>query len=551
MSGMPPAVTFPHGKCEVTAGCESQAIWRISLFGVQRKCCKQCKPESIIFAPFLGQQEKFFAARQRIVFYGGAVAGGKSLCLMMKFAQILVVEMRRYAEAKKAGKRYRSTAWGIYFRRTTPDLEQIKELSEHFFKAIDPSAKFNDNKGIWKFPRAGGAIFQFSHLERERDKYKHKSRAYTYIAFDELTEFSESQFDYLDTRLRTADSMLEPLLQICAASNPDGEGLIWVRERFIEVAKPEEVVSVSTTLGDGRVIVYEQVYIPAKLTDNPILMESGKYEASLMNKRPEVRDALLNGNWYVVAGAFLANIWDGQFHVCEDHAVPPGAKVFRSGDWGILSPGSIGWFYQDGDGGLTMFDHLRVQGKHVDEVAALMAGVESRYGLWDHRAGQSRLNFARNPLDSSCFGDGGMSGAPTIAKDFQKAGVRWKRARKGPGSRYNGAGQIVRRLGTTIPEAYPGATEPTERARPMLRFMRRCVSPIKTIPALRADENDPNDVDTKADDHDWDMVMYACLENPVDTPDSDEDDDPDDAEWTHPPARLRTGNSLTLGPPIR
>lgn len=543
---LPPGL-FPHGTCEFTRGCKNQAIWRINLNGNGVKCCKSCKPESIIFAPFLGQQEKFFARRERIVFYGGAVAGGKSLCLMMKFAQLLSLEMKRFAEAKKQGKRYVSSVWGIYFRRTTPDLEQIKELSEQFFRAIDKYAKFNDNKGIWKFPSAGGAIFQFSHLERERDKYKHKSRAYTYIAFDELTEFTESQFDYLDTRLRTADPKLEPFLQICAASNPDGEGLLWVRERFIEVAKPEEVVSIETKLQDGRTITYEQVYIPAKLSDNPILMESGKYEASLMNKRPEVREALLNGNWYVVAGAYLAMVWDEYIHVCEDHDAPETAKLFRSADWGILAPASIGWWYQDADGGLTLFDHVRTVGKTADQVAALIAGIEAKYGLWDHRANQSRLNFARNPLDSACFADAGLAGSPTVAKDFQKAGVRWKRARKGPGSRYNGAGQIVRRLSTIIPAAFEGATHPTERARPMLRFMRRCVSPVKTIPALRADPNDANDVDTKADDHDWDMVMYACLENPVELPEDMDDDDPDDADFQVP----RNRDSMQLGPRVQ
>ncbi len=535
----------PHGYCEVKTSCggKEPAIYRLNT----GKSCEACKPASVIFAPFLGQQEKFFHRRERIVFYGGAAAGGKSLCLMMKFAQIISVEKQRFSEAKKKGQRYVSTAWGIYFRRTTPDLEQIKELSERFFKALDPYAKFNDNKGIWKFPSAGGAIFQFSHMEHERDKHKHKSRAYIYIAFDELTEFSETQFDYLDTRLRTTDPILEPYMQICAASNPDGEGLLWVRERFIEVAKPEEVVSIETKLLDGRVINFEQVYIPAKLTDNPKMMASGQYEASLMNKRPEVREALLNGNWYVVAGAFLASVWNSDLHVCEDHDIPDSAKVFRAADWGILAPASIGWFYEDADGGLTMFAHIRRQGKTADLVAKDVAAIESRHGFWDHHAKASRLNLARNPLDSACFADAGTMGSPTVAKDFAKAGVRWKRAKKGPGSRFNGAAQIMRRMSTMIPEAFKGATSPTERERPMLRFMRSCTSPIKTIPTLRADPNNADDVDTKADDHDWDMLMYACLENPVSLPTEDDDYDVDDEEFREP---ARKSHSLSVGPPI-
>jgi hypothetical protein len=99
-----------------------------------------------------------------------------------------------------------------------------------------------------------------------------------------------------------------------------------------------------------------------------------------------------------------------------------------------------------------------------------------------------------------------------------------------------------------IPAAFEGATSPWERERPMLRFMRSCLSPIKTIPVLRADPADANDVDTKADDHDWDMVCYACLENPVKLP--TEEDDFDDDDVLDAP-RARKADRLSLGPPIR
>jgi hypothetical protein len=497
---------FPHGLCEVSPGCPEPAIFRLN----NGKSCKKHKPESIVFAPFLGQQEKFLQRRERVVFFGGAAGGAKSLSLLMKFTQQLSVEKRRFAEARKLGKVHKSTAWGLYLRRTTPNLKQAKSWSRLYMSALDPAATFNEDEGIWKFPSAGGAVLQFSHMEHAKDRFRFKSSAYSFLAFDELTEFEEEMYDYLDTRLRTTDPFLDPYLQICSASNPDGEGLVWVRERFIEIAPPETVVRIETTLGDGRVHAYEQIFIPSKLSDNPILLESGQYEAALRNKRPEVREALLNGNWYVSQGAFFGQIWDSDHHVVEDHDVPQGAKIFRSGDWGIRSPSSICWWYEDADGGLTMFAHLRTVGLTADKVAGEMKKIELRYDLWDDvddGYGESKLNFARNPLDSACFSNPGMAGAPTIAKDFARCGVRWKPAKKGPGSRYNGLAQMVRRMVTTIPAAFEGATDPTERARPMLRFMRGCKSPIKTIPVIQTDPNDINDVDTKADDHDVD----ACL----------------------------------------
>jgi hypothetical protein len=195
-----------------------------------------------------------------------------------------------------------------------------------------------------------------------------------------------------------------------------------------------------------------------------------------------------------------------------------------------------------------MFDHLRTVGLTVDKVCEKMRAIEMKWGLWDEDTDTSGLNFARNPLDSSCFGTGqGLIGARTIAKDFLSLGFRWKPARKGPGSRVQGASQIIRRMTSIIPAAFEGATDPTERARPMLRFMKRCASPLKTIPVLMTDPSNPDDVDTSGDDHDWDQTMYASLENPVSIRTDQRDDDDDEGEGGAP-LTGRRGISMANGP---
>lgn len=50
--------------------------------------------------------------------------------------------------------------------------------------------------------------------------------------------------------------------------------------------------------------------------------------------------------------------------------------------------------------------------------------------------------------------------------------------------------------------------------RPMLRFQKRCLHTIRTLKALPLDANKPNDVDTKADDHAYDMVSFALSSRP-------------------------------------
>ncbi len=535
------APSFKHGVCEVPR-CESEAIFRVR----DAKMCLWHKEnggftghDKIAFAPFLGQQEKFFQRRERVVFTGGAGGGGKSVTLQAKFGQQLGLERARWLQNKK----HRSKAWGVYFRRTSPDFKQAVQRSFDFFPAVDEGAKYNANDHTWTLPSCGGAVFEFAHMEHPTDRFKYKSREFSYIAIDEGSEFEEVMVEYIETRLRTSDPMLEPFLQMCIGSNPDGPHMLWLRDRFIEPAPPETVMQIETKLRDGRIIQYEQVFIPSRLDDNPILMASGTYEASLMNKRPEIREAILNGNWYISAGAFLASIWDDNMHVVEDHDIPPGATIFRAADWGINNPSSIGWWYVDADGGMTMFAHLRTVGLTVDKVCEKMRRIEAEFDLWNDDANVSGLNFARNPLDSACFGTGqGLIGARTIAKAFLSQGFRWKPARKGPGSRLQGASQIIRRMSTIIPAAFDGADHPTERARPMLRMMRRCTSPIRTLPALQTDKTNPDDVDTEGDDHDWDMLMYACLENPVAIRE-EEDNDMDDDDV----APMTTGNRATMG----
>ena len=52
----------------------------------------------------------------------------------------------------------------------------------------------------------------------------------------------------------------------------------------------------------------------------------------------------------------------------------------------------------------------------------------------------------------------------------------------------------------------------------------------------------------KGDDHAWDSVMYACLENPVALPTDEDDFDEDDMPEV---PRRGASSGLTLGPPIK
>jgi hypothetical protein len=53
-----------------------------------------------------------------------------------------------------------------------------------------------------------------------------------------------------------------------------------------------------------------------------------------------------------------------------------------------------------------------------------------------------------------------------------------------------------------------------EEGRPMLYFFDTCIDSIRTIPALQHDKNNPEDVDTEAEDHAGDETRYAVMSRP-------------------------------------
>jgi len=469
------------------------------------------------FAPYPGAQTAFMQASEDVVFVGGAGGGGKSLLGMMKYLQILTFEHERF----KAGKIRESKARGIYLRRKTPDLAQAVEESHRHFTDFDEDAFYNANSGLWTFPSCGGAKFQFGHMQHESDRFNYKSSAFVYCYFDELTEFTQLQFEYMQSRMRCDDDELAAMIQVCAGSNPDGPGLLWVRDLFIEGKEPNRVYRSKYKLSTGEARYRDQVFIPAKLADNPPLYKSGRYEAQLRGLRPEIREAILNGNWYYASGAFLGRVWDSTKHVCKNHAVPAGAAIFRSGDYGLMSPGSVTWWYLDTDDCLTGFYNLYLTEHTPDMWAARIQEVEEEFGLWDDDAQQSTIS---GPLDAKCWNR--ESSGTCIAAKFASKGVRWYRAaNRKPESRKNGLVELVSRMEARIPS--PLDMHDRAADRPMIRWMERCKAPIKTIPILRPDPHDPDDTDTSGDDHCIDEARYMCLAKPrvlIKARDADEDD---------------------------
>src|SRR5690606_1907729 len=148
-------------------------------------------------------------------------------------------------------------------------------------------ARWNSQEKTWTFP--SGATLTFGYLEHENDKYRYQGAEFQFIGFDELTQFTESQYRYMFSRLRRKSGVDVPL-RMRAASNPGGIGHEWVRQRFIVEGRP---------------------VVPAGLDDNPHL-DRDAYVESLAELDPVTREQLLRGDWDIrPTGLMFKSEWFG------------------------------------------------------------------------------------------------------------------------------------------------------------------------------------------------------------------------------------------------
>lgn len=297
--------------------------------------------------------------------YGGAAGGGKTEGLLM------------YPIIHK---RHENPHFhGIIFRKTFPQVEQSLVMeSQKLYPVL--GAVYNATKHYWQFP--AGGILRFGYIQYEKDVYNYQSAAFDYIAFDELTHFTEFMFKYMMSRLRSAKySGLTPINR--NGSNPGNVGHSWVRKLFVEpgINGYEVINSVDS---DGH--SYKRIFIPAKATDNPDINES--YMEELRNLPEADRKALMDGDWWAYAGQVFPELRtqhypgepDNALHVIEPFEIPTWWPKIITVDWGYSAMAYVAWGAISPDLRLYIYREYGVRQKSIAEWASNAARLSQYDG---------------------------------------------------------------------------------------------------------------------------------------------------------------------------
>lgn len=423
----------------------------------------------------------FHASKVPNLLYGGAVGGTKSTTA-------------RWDAYRHCWAIPEFTA--IIMRRTHQELKR-----NHMKFVARESRRINDFLGRevmeWvptefelRF-KHNNSIILFGHCQNEGDEEKYLSDEYDAFYPDEMATFTKTQILGVSSRLRSVTRDGVRLIpRLGGTSNPGGANTLWMRDWFITRQLSEE-----DALDNPRYNPEEYVYIHARLYDNPYLMDPDgtftTYENRVYARGGTRARQLINGDWSVISGQFFEELCGKHF---VDLHIPPGTKIERWIDWGYSKNGICIWAAILGSGHIHVFHEYPFKKALPSEVSKIIA--KETINLLKMYPG---MRIGKSVGDPAMWGTDSGTGE-SIARTFQKShGV----------SMIEGDNQRV--LGWS---RFREWLAPASDGIPWITFSPRCRYTHRTLPTLIIDKNDPEDINTKGEDHAADAIRYGLMARP-------------------------------------
>jgi phage terminase large subunit len=404
------------------------------------------------------RQEDFFMATARHIAYGGARGGGKSWAMRRKFVLLAL---------KYAGLRL------LLLRRTLPELRENHVLP--LMAELAGFAKYREDEKAFILPN--GSRIKLGYCDTERDVYQYQGQEYDVIGLEEATHFTESQKDFLTTCNRSTRTDFKPRMYYTA--NPGNVGHTWFKRLFID----------RDYRGSERPEDY--VFIPARVYDNKVLMDTNpEYVQTLENLPEDLRRAHLEGDWDVFAGQYFPE-FSREIHVIEPFDLPGDWRRYITIDYGLDMLAAY-WVAVDGQNKAYVYKELYQSDLIISEASKRIKEVTGKDKIYCRYAPPDLWNRRQETGKSA-------------ADLFRENGVSLVKANN---DRVQGWYNLKEWL-------KPYDDEQGVRTAHLVIF-KNCVNLIRCLPQLQRDEKDPNDVATEPHEltHGPDAIRYFIAGRP-------------------------------------
>lgn len=488
----------------------------------------------IVWKPLPGSQTYALTSPCDHTLYEGARGPGKTVVQLMRFLQ-------------HVGKGYGQFWRGVIFDLEFDHLAGLVAESKKWFGKFNDGAKFLESASQYKWVWPTGEELLFRHVKKISDYEGFHGHEYPFIGWNELTKqpssalydkfmsVNRSSFNPVEHtpkdkngRYLTPNGLpLPPIpLQVFSTTNPNGPGHNWVKRRFITIAPRGTVVRTEVEIYNpqtekNEIVIRTQVAIFGSYRENKYLPPG--YIAELESiKDPNLRRAWLFGDWDIIAGGALDDVWRTQFNVVPRFVVPESWRIDRAFDWGSSHPFAVVWFAEaNGEEaqiviGNETFTFCPAKGSLIqifEWYGAEEIGTNKGLKLSAHKIADGIIEREKSlmlngwilsqpwpgPADNQ-IRDVREQDVESIESKMASRGIKWLESDKSPGSRRNGLQLMRDRLEAA-----------RERELPALYFMENCVTSIEILPTLPRDPKNIDDVDTSAEDHIYDAVRYRVL----------------------------------------
>lgn len=396
----------------------------------------------------------------------------------------------------------------LILRRTFQDIyRNFKPMCDKVYPKLG---------GIWRektqcytFP--SGATIYLGYCDSDDDVGKYIGGNFHYLGIEELNQFPERWIKDIGGSIRTTNPELIPLKRY--TTNPGGLGHIWIKKRFIDACPPRRGETIYSKKHDieyhalqpGEPVTDEdgnvRWFIPALVFDNPALVDNDpNYISMLKSLDPVKKKMWLLGDWDEMSGLFF-DTWNPAFHVIHQDEFkidPDNCRIYRCVDYGTTNPFACMFVQVDKDGRAVVFDEIYKCGLTA---SAQAKEIYERTLWWKLSEDMIDLTVV-DPSMKTSTQDGGHV-LKSVIEIYYENGIE-----------HIALGVNARVPGWAVMKDYlqiPDFKEGEEIQRPFLVFTNNCVNCIETIPSLIRSKKDPDDLDTKSEDHAADAIRYLLM----------------------------------------